>query len=212
MEEFIDCLDRDFRAQTFEDLVSLKHPYAMANINFTFKDKTSDTPDRLVNNSLTYRITASYKNTIKWLNDHGYGGRFVQNVSEVEYIELYRYVEKENTSSQPVEYAPDQMVPASQIKSLKITDPAKIQQLLDTYESQTINFDDYYYGVIVYKGIDQTILPEHDQFLNPDQYYKEYGYNREMAEKYGVSQPAGITQQIYFNEGNIPDYVLEYFK
>jgi ABC-2 type transport system permease protein len=204
MKEFMNCLDQDFRAQTFDDLVSLKHPYATANVNFTMKDQTSNTPEKLINNSVSYRITSSYRNTIKWLDDHGYGGRFIQNVSEIEYIELYHYVQEENTSSQPVEYAPDKMIPAGQIKSLKVTDPAKIRQLLDTYESQNINYNDYYYGTIVYQGGGQSPTPE--------QYYKDYGYSPEMAEKYGVSQSSAVTYQIYFNEGNIPDYVLEYFK
>lgn len=204
MKEFLDCLDRDFRAQTFEDLVSLKHPYATVNVNFTYKDKTSKTPEMIVNNSVTYRITLSYRNTIKWLDDHGYGGRFVQNINDIEYIELYHYVQEENTSPQPVEYAPDKMIPANELKSLKVTDPTKIQQLLDTYESQNINYNDYYYGTIVYKGGGQA--------MSPEQYYKEYGYNQDMAQKYSVAQPSGVTLQIYFNQGNIPDYVLEYFK
>lgn len=204
MKEFLDCLDQDFRAQSFEDMVSLRHPYATANVNFTFKDKTSDTPDRIVNNSVTYRIASNYVNTLKWLDEHGYGGRFVQNVGEIEYIELYHYIQEENTSSQPVEYATDKMLPAGQMKSLKITDPAKIQQLLDTYESQNTSYDDYYYGVIAYKGGGQP--------MSPEQYYKEYGYNPDMAEKYGTAQASMVTMQIYFNEGNIPDYVLEYFK
>jgi hypothetical protein len=200
----MDCLDRDFRAQAFEDMVSLKHPYAMVNINFTMKDKTSKTPDKLVNNSVTYRITSDYTNTIKWLDDHGHGGIFVQNVNDIEYIELYHFIQDENTSSQPIEYAPDKMVPAGQMKSLKVTDPAKIQQLLDTYESQNINYNDYYYGTIIFKGSGQGPTAE--------QYYKEYGYSPEMAEKYGVAKDSMVSMQIYFNEGNIPDYVLEYFK
>lgn len=204
MKEFLDCLDRDFRAQTFEDMVSLKHPYATANINFTYKDKNSDKPDMLRNNSVSYRITSSYKNTIKWLDEHGYGGRFTQNPDDIEYIELYHYVQDENTSNRAVTYAPDQMVPALQLKSLKVTDPVKIRQLLDTYESQNTNYNDYFYGTIVYKG--------NGQVLEPEQYYKEYGYSPEIAEKYGMAKDSMITQQIYFNEGNIPDYVLEYFK
>lgn len=204
MKEFMDCLDQDFRAQTFEDLVSLKHPYATANVNFTMKDQTSNTPDKLINNSVSYRITSSYRNSIKWLDDHGYGGRFIQNVDEIEYIELYHYVQEENTSDKPVTYAPDNMVPALQFKSLKVTDPVKIQQLLDTYESQNTKYNDYYYGNIVFKG--------NGQVLEPERYYKDYGYSPEMAEKYGVTQASAITMQIYFNEGNIPDYVLEYFK
>ncbi len=205
MQEFMACLDRDFKAQTFEDMVSLKHAYATANINFTYRDENSDTPNRLLNNGASFKITANYKNTIQWLEAHGYGDRFIHKVSEIEYIELYHFVQDNNTSGTPVEYAmDDKMIPANQLKSLKVSDPEKIQKLLDTYESQNINYNDYYYGMIVYKG--------GSQILEPEQYYKDNGYNQEMAEKYASDQASMATMQIYFNEGNVPDYVLEYFK
>lgn len=204
MQEFMECLDRDFKAQTFEDMVSLKHAYATANINFTFRDANSNTPNRLLNNSVSFKITSNYKNTLQWLEAHGYGDRFVQNAGEIEYIELYHYVQTENTSGRPVEFAvDDKMIPANQLKSLKVSDPEKIQKLLDTYESQNINYNDYYYGIIAYKG--------GNQILEPEQYYKDNGYNQEMAEKY-ATDASMATMQIYFNEGNVPDYVLEYFK
>ncbi|HVI39126.1 MAG TPA: hypothetical protein VM577_00565 [Anaerovoracaceae bacterium] len=206
MQEFMACLDKDYKAQTFEDMVSLKHAYATANINFTYKDKNSKTPDKLVNNGVVYKITSSCKNTIQWLDEHGYGNRFSQKVDEIDYIELYHYVQEENTSNTPIEYAVnDKMIPANQLKSLKVSDPDKVQKLLDTYESQNVNYQDYYYGVIVYKG--------DSQFQDQAQYYKDnYGYSPDMAEKYATEQASMVTMQIYFNEGNVPDYVLEYFK
>jgi len=205
MQEFMACLDRDFKSQTFEDMVSLKHAYATANINFTFRDVNSNTPNRLLNNSVSYKITSNYKNTLQWLEAHGYGDRFIQNAGEIEYIELYHFVQDNNTSSMPVEYEMDgKMIPANQLKSMKVSDPEQIQKLLDTYESQNINYNDYYYGIIVYKGGSQILAPE--------QYYKDNGYNQEMAEKYASDQASMGTMQIYFNEGNVPDYVLEYFK
>jgi ABC-2 type transport system permease protein len=203
MEEFIACLDRDFRAQSFEDLVSLKHAYANASINFTYKDPASDRPERLLHNSVSYRITDSYVNTIEWLEAHGYGDRFRQNVGDIEYIEVYHYVQDNNTSSQPVEYTMDKVIPANQLKSLKVSDQEQIQQLLDTYESQNINYGDYYYGMIVYK--------EDFQFVDPA-FMEKYGYRPEMGEKYAAERASAASMQIYFNEGNIPDFILEYFQ
>ncbi|MEL7658449.1 MAG: hypothetical protein AAGU75_21365, partial [Bacillota bacterium] len=202
MKEFLDCLDRDFKAQTFEDMASLKHGYATASINFTYKNAASDTPERLLNNSISYKITKDYTNTIKWLEDHGYGGRFTQDANNIEYIELYHFVADNNTSSQPIEYASDEkMIPANQLKSLKVSDPAEIQKLLDTYETQNINYNDYYYGTILYKGNSQL----QDQYIDT-------AYEKEMAEKYGMDRSTAPVMQIYFNEGNVPDYVLDYFK
>ncbi len=205
LQEFMTCLDKDFKAQTFEDMVSLKHAYAMANINFTYRDENSDTPNKLLNNSVTYKITANYGNTIQWLEDHGYGGRFVQNTNDIEYIELYHYVQTPGEPGQASAYEDDQTAQAKPeaLKSLKVSDPEKIRQLLDTYESQNINYNDYYYGVIVYK----------EGAGYPQEYYKEnYGYSQEMAVKYAADQASMAGMQIYFNEGNVPQYVLEYFR
>lgn len=212
MEEFMSCLDRDYKAQAFGDMVSLKHPYAMANIDFTYKDKNSDTPERILNNSVSYKITSEYKNTIQWLADHGYGGRFEHDVDGIDHIELYHYVRGDNASGQPGAAAIDITMPRAgmqntgsrDMRSLMVDDPARIRELLDTYETQNINYDEYYYGVIIYKG---------DSELPPDQFYLDrYGYIPEPAEKYKLAQESMATMQIYFNEGNIPAYVLEYFK
>ena len=206
MQEFIACLDQDFKAQTFDDMANLKHAYAMANINFTFRDEGSDTPNKLLNNSVTYKITSNYANTIRWLEDHGYGGHFVQDVSEIEYIELYHYVKTDDDFEQvPAPYAVDRTDKAAPeaLKGLKISDPEKISELLDIYESQTINYNDYYYGVIVYKE-DGRI---------PEEFFREsYEYSSGMVQKYSTDISSKFSMQIYFNEGNIPDYVLEYFR
>jgi ABC-2 type transport system permease protein len=207
MLEFLACMDADFKAQSFEDMSSLKHPYAVADVSFTYKDKNSKTPDQILNNNANFKISSGYKNTIKWLEAHGYGSRFIRSADKIEYIELYHYVQQENipNQAQPAQFGPNQVTSAVSSDGLKIDDPMKIQQLLDTYESQNVNYDDYYYGTIVYKGSGEPI--------DPAQLYKDnYGYNPDLAEKYGTAADSGITMQIYFNEGNIPDYVLEYFK
>ena len=202
MKEFMACLDKDFKAQTFEDMISLKHSYGSIEIVFKYKDKNSDTPEKLLDGSVNYTISDNYSNTIKWLEDNGYGDRFIQSAAEIEYIELYHYVDTNNTSDQPIEYSSDEiMIPANELDGLKITDPVEIQALLDTYESQNINFNDYYYGNVVYKGDSQL----------QNQAYGD-AYEEKMAEKYGTEVDDAVSMQIYFNEGNIPDYVLEYFK
>ena len=196
MMEFMACLDQDFKAQSFADMVSLKRAYATANINFTYKDETSTAPDKLVNNSVVYRITDSYKNSIRWLEAHGYGSRFVRSTDDIEYIELFHYVQQENVpnQAQPAQFGPNQVTSAVQLDGLKVDDPAKIQQLLDTYESQNINYNDYYYGTIVYKGGGEPV--------DPAQIYKDnYGYNPEMAEKYGVSATSGVTNADLLQRG-----------
>ncbi|HWQ77713.1 MAG TPA: hypothetical protein VN381_02795 [Anaerovoracaceae bacterium] len=211
MLEFLECLDRDFKAQTFEDIVGLKHPYATVSISFKYKNENSDTPERLLDNSATYRITENYANTIQWLENRGYGGRFLQTPDDIESIELYHYVQSEDIGAMPGAYVTENRampsgkatVNGQELEGLTVTDPVKIQELLDTYETQNINYQDYYYGIVFYKGSGD---------LPSDKYYLDrYGYVPELAEKYALESSVATTQ-IYFNEGNVPDYVLEYFK
>ena len=185
MKEFIACLDRDYQKQSFEEMVSLKRPYATANITFNYRNENSDTPNQLLTNTVSHQITDSYVNTIKWLSDHGYDVRFAQDAGEVDHITLYHYIDgKGSAGGNPsAAYTDDKAMPtpAGQ-KGLEISDPDRIQKLLDTYETQNINYKDYYYGIVAYKGGSQK---------DPN---------------------SAATVQIYFNEGNVPDYVLEYFK
>lgn len=202
IKEFMACLDRDFKAQTFEDMVSLKHDYATANINFTFKDQNSNTPERLIENSTGYRIPKNYKNTIQWLDARGYEDHFSLNVSNIEYIEIYHYVQEGDNLNQPGQYYDiREEIKGRQLKGLKVSDPVEMQKLLDTYESQNINYQDYYYGIIMFKGTG-----------NYPEAYPSPMYEKEMADRYTSDQASRATMQIYFNEGNVPDYVLEYFR
>lgn len=218
LEEFMACLDKDFKAQTFEDRVDLKHGYANASINFRYKDSSSDTPERLLNNSVAFKITESYTNTIQWLESKGYGERFKDNAADIEYIEIYHYVQSgdqdSNLNPSVSEYSYTGngvmgMVGTSKVSNvelptMKITDPDQIKQILERYETSNINYSDYYYGTIFYKG----------NALNQQNYGSSYA--KEMGEKYGVdyatSESGYPMVSIYFNEGNIPDFVLENLK
>lgn len=191
MQELLDAIERDFQAQSFEDRVSLKRNYATAEISFTYKDQESDTPERLLDGSINLSITDNYKNTITWLENHGYSENFEQRAELVEYIEIFHH-------QQALDGGYDTRTPdmAYQGKSLKITDPEKIQEILDTYEINNIDYESYYHGRIVYKGT----YPEHIDG-GPEAMW--------MYEEKGIYD---YSTSFYLNEGNIPNYVLEYFQ
>lgn len=215
LDEFMACLDKDFKAQTFEDKISLKHGFANATINFKYKDISSNTPERLLSNSISFMITESYTNTIRWLESKSYGERFKDNVADIDHIEIYHYVESANSedeSSPAVQYSSSNdstvgyiatTAEEKEMKTMKITDPDQIKQILESYETSNINYSDYYYGTIFYKGSSLNLQNGSD-------------YAKEMNEKYGMDYATSESDyplvNIYFNEGNIPDYVLKYFQ
>jgi hypothetical protein len=199
IKEFIDCIDKDFREQTFEDMVSLKRGFAYADINFAYKDDNSGSPDRLIENSISYNITKNHKYTIQWLEENGYAEQLKFSANEIQYIEFYHQVNESASAGYPEavkEYSTVNPLPDGEGKSLRITDPQTIQTILDTCETQNINYDDYYYGIIVYKnGFEDMDISD--------------PRTKEMYEKYGSEYP---TYQIYFNEGNIPAFLTDYFQ
>ena len=202
VSELMKCMEKDFQAQTFEDMVSLRNSYAISNINFTYKDVESDTPERILDGSISFKITRNSMNTIKWLEEHGYDNRLAKTADKIQYIELFHYVRDDSQDEPKVVYVEDRAPTQGKtsIKSLKITDPEEIQTILDTYETQNINYNDYYYGTVVFVGAPA----EYSEYMIQDP------YSREMYDKYQAASMNGMN--IYFNKGNIPNYVLEYFK
>ena len=85
---------------------------------------------------VSYTVTDNYKNTIQWLEEHGYKNRFIHNVSDVEYIELFHNVHKDYKNDLYPGTIPNVTSESEtvEVKSLKITDPVKIQELLNSYE------------------------------------------------------------------------------
>ena len=206
VEEFMDCLNRDFKSQSFEDTISLHHEYATAEIYTKYQSKNPNIKGQLIDGHISYRITDGYKNTIQWLEANGYGDRFNPKAADVEYIEIYHYVDNgDEDGASEAEYRPDvSLEKVNEQEILKVTDPVEIQNLLDSYETDNINYKDYYYGTIFYKWNEDT-----NPNYKPGYYGDDYAYEEKMGYTKDADRMASM--QIYFNEGNIPDYVLDYF-
>jgi len=210
ISEFMACLEKDFQSQSFEDMVSLKHGYAIANINYKYKDLDVERSRHLIASSQSQKITDEYKNTIKGLEDHGHAGKLVASVEDIQYIEVYHNVQEPSDGKRETVYESSYVEEAltGQGKSLKITDPEQIKEILDIYETQNINYYDYYYGTIVYVGGTEVTG-------DSDEYIKEMSgepYYQEMQAKIQDKYASYNSRSVYFNEGNVPDYILEYFK
>lgn len=208
IQEFMECLEKDFDSQTFEDIISLKHSYATANINYSYKDKKSKTPEQILNNTISYKITENYKNSIQWLKDHNFSNQFELKASDVDYIEIIHYTKPETKDGSEVYYDFNEMIKRYGFKTVKITDPERIQDIITRYDSQTKNYEDYISGMIYFKG-DGTFQNEYaKEAYPPEQYAKEYGGSYKDVESEAYANPS---IQFYLNEGNIPEYIQNYF-
>lgn len=193
LEEFIACLDKDFQQQSFEDSISFLHRYASANIVFHTKGIYTADPDELSYDSVDIEIKMGDTHTINWLQAKGYGTQLAYNLADIDYIELCHV----NDANAQVYYSEGRFkfyhdsdnVP----EVMKITDPGKIQEIFDSYETELVNYNDYYYGIVVYKGDIFSAAAD------------DWRYERDTREEI----PA--TTDIYFNQGSVPAYIQQYF-
>ncbi len=204
LSEFMACLDKDFKAQTYEDMIRLKHSYALVSIDFKYIDQNNRVPGEVLTNSVTYPITESFANTISWLDRHGYSDGFRIKPEQVAFVSIYHHVEKDADEDEVYDGSMTTVFPDGdeEDESITITNLAQIEDVLNRYDDQNINYNDYYYGVVVYKNESNPQETEEiTKLLN----------GREIA-KEDIDSISSATMTVYFNEGNIPDYILDSFQ
>ncbi|WP_027398269.1 sulfite exporter TauE/SafE family protein [Anaerovorax odorimutans] len=202
ISEFLNIIEKDYQNQTYEDMLSLKHNYANASINYSYinKDPKAGPIGKIINrNFYDINIGYHYKNTRNWLKEHGYSSNLEENIDRIAYISIWHYKGNSEKKKDIYQDEEEYNIPIlhKNEKTLKIEDPTKIKSILNSYENTNINYNDYYYGQIIYK-------PEKDlNYIDENLPYEEMG----IYEDYEKNDDL-----IYFNGDNIPSYIIEYFK
>lgn len=148
IEELISCMEKDFREMTFEDLISLRPYYANAEIQYTYTELDDDIiGGRDQKGYTSFRIPLTAENSVNWLEAHGYS--FGITADMVEYIDIFEADSQVNYKNYPAarSYVTDKEIATtnSSINPLMhITDKEDIQKILDSYETQQINYDEGY--------------------------------------------------------------------
>jgi ABC-2 type transport system permease protein len=132
VNDLIACMEKDFREMTFEEIISPRYKYAVAEIEYTYIDTNSGGQKK--NRSISYNIPLTAKNTIKWLKEHGYD--FDIDVDMIEYIEIFETQEINKTENKAIR---------------RITDKELIQQIVDRFDTIPIRNDDAYSIQIRYR-------------------------------------------------------------
>lgn len=147
IKELIACMEKDFRAMTYKENISLKQKYATAEITYTYKEENV-VGNKLEKGDLRFEITQTCSNTISWLKDHGYS--LGLTADQVEYVDIFKNIDEAVPHHAQYEY--DKAYPEKQqTPLLRITDKDTIEKILNQYDVQQTNFEDGYNITIKYR-------------------------------------------------------------
>jgi len=175
-------MDEDYAAETYSEAMSLDWPYAIASINYNMEDRTSK---KIVSSTTDLVIRESYMKTIGWLAEKGLADKIALTDDMISYISVYS--PDLNSPEVTNEYmsAPGKYITesVSTAYEFKITDKTQISEAMKMGKSQNISNFNYYYGTIFYDFPGKTGIN---------------GYE--------------VTQAIYFNPKEVPDFIKNHFK
>lgn len=175
-------MDEDYAAETYSEAMSLDWPYAIASINYNMEDRTSK---KIVGSTTDLVIRESYTKTIGWLAEKGLADKIALTDDMISYISVYS--PDLNSPEVTNEYmsAPGKYITESVsiAYEFKITDKTQIAEAMKMGKSQNISNFNYYYGTIFYDFPGKTGIN---------------GYE--------------VTQAIYFNPKEVPDFIKNHFK
>ena len=145
--ELIACMEKDFRAMTYKEKISLKQKYATAEITYTYQGENV-VGNKLEKGDLRFEITRTCSNTISWLKDHGYS--LGLTADQVEYVDIFKNIDEAVPHDD--RYANDKVYSEKQqTPLLRITDKDTIEKILNQYDVQQTNFEDGYNITIKYR-------------------------------------------------------------
>ncbi len=186
MAMLLKLMDEDYANETYAEATSLNLPYAIAAVNYTVEDKTSK---KIIDSTTTLEIKESYSKTIGWLTENGFTDEIALTDDLISYISVYS---DSNNPEMSGAYAQEEYMSAPgkymsdtayTTEEFKIIDKTQIAEAMKMGKSQNVSFSNYYYGTVYYNFPGKT---------------RENGYE--------------VTQTIYFNPNETPDFIKNHFK
>lgn len=175
-------MDEDYANETYSEAMSLDWPYAVAAINYKMEDRTSK---KIIDSTTDLVIRESYTKTIGWLSEKGFVDKIALINDMISYISVYSPDLNNPEVTNEYMSAPGKYITesVSTAYEFKITDKAQIAETMKMGKSQNISNSNYYYGTIFYDFPGKTGIN---------------GYE--------------VTQAIYFNPKEVPDFIINHFK
>ena len=141
VEELVACMEKDFRAMSFEEYISLRPSYANIEIQYTY------TAEGVVGGRgeagyMTFHVPLSAENTINWLKAHGYNLDLTADM--VEKIDIYGPESQDTGGVERVEVPWTKDVDRGRVPMMTVTDKEKIEKILQNYHTSRIDYNNSY--------------------------------------------------------------------
>lgn len=172
VEELVSCMEKDFRAMSYEDLVSLRPRYVNIEVQYTYTEE-GVIGGKGETGYMSFHVPLSAENTITWLKAHGYNLDLTADM--VERIDIYA------PKSSDTDYSERAGVPwtkdvdyLSNPPMMQITDKKKIEKILQNYHTSSIDYNNSYEIRIHYTPLsDEADTRDYDakEYEIRDDYY-----------------------------------------
>ena len=142
VEELVSSMEKDFRAMSYEDLVSLRPSYANIEVQYTYTEEgvlggTGST------GHMSFSVPLNAENTINWMKSHGYD--FDLTADMVERIDIYapKWTDPGSGPGAAVMETKD-IAYSGEVPMMQIDDKVKIEKILQNYETSSIDHSSSY--------------------------------------------------------------------
>ncbi len=147
IDELMALIEKDFQAMTYEDLLDLKPNLATIEIQFTFGKDANKNWIKGERGYISLEVRPGFVNTIKWLKDHKYIEELTAD--RVDWVEIYSPMQEKTDADYDSFFTVDR--PRFGDRGvMKITEPDKIQKILDNYDGQALNYEKAYEVTIAF--------------------------------------------------------------
>lgn len=198
--EFLAVLEKDRQDRTFEEAMDLKHSYCNVYLSYT----RTDTEGEAYTDSVYFQILPSDTNVIEWIRSKGYNKLLEVTADDVVEIEFRKYedgimvgtAEYETMQMEKLNMGIEAVVVDEAVKSTVkptddefaytkalITDKSQIAEILKTANSNNIDYNNYYEGIIYFKPVSN-----------------------------GHYEKVNLTTDIYFEFSDVPEYIKTQFE
>jgi ABC-2 type transport system permease protein len=174
VEELVACMEKDFRAMSFEEYISLRPSYVNIEIQYTY------TAEGVVGGKgetgyMTFHVPLNAENTINWLKAHGYNLDLTADM--VEKIDIYGPESQYTGDAERVEVPWTKDVDRGRVPIMTVTDKEKIEKILQNYHTSRIDYNNSYEIRIYYTPrFDESEEPDYDKRDYERGEYQIFGY------------------------------------
>lgn len=158
---FLAALSKDLEQQSFDSMVSLRFPYATADLWYSTRDQAG----RLQENVINIPIRSDFQNTLAWIRNAGYEDELTLKSEEFRYITVtrmtsdmkpyqeYAYPEPAYKEYSTVGFDPGNLskIPQQTKDLLVITDPSVMQEILSKVDTESLDYNNQYMVTIVHQ-------------------------------------------------------------